>query len=497
MIRDLFSTENARQVGNGLLSPAGSLRDSLSSGSNQHSELMKRIAGYKRAVAGRYSAVAPAEIENLPLGSLLVSPKIDGQFWVLVAEAGEVVLVAPNGKVLSGDLPLLAEAKRTLSGRAQGLTLCAGELFALRKEGRPRVSDVSTALSGGATAEVARLGFFAFDLLDGGDAASPQPAAEYAERLKTLERLFEGGQRVKAIKTEFVHSQEEVRRLFGEWAEGGKGEGLVVRSFDGRIFKLKPIFSLDAAIIGFTEQTDARDHVRSLLLALMRENGQFQLIGSCGNLGSDTFRAELYRKLAPAVVDSKYRFASSTGALFRFVAPREVVEVTVTDLQTEDGESRPIRRMVLDFDAAQGWIPLQLKAGISLIHPILTRHRDDKEVNPVDVRASQILERCEIEELEVNVPRIERERSELLRREVYTKNLKGNLAVRKLLVWKTNKEKQDPTFPAYVVHFTDYSPGRQEPLQKEVRLAPSAEEAESLATEMLAENIKKGWERVV
>ena len=487
MMRELFTTEGARQVGPGLLSPAGSLRDV---------ELAKRIAGYKRAVAGRYVAIAPNEIDSLPLGSLLVSPKIDGQFWCLIVEAGDAILVAPNGKVLSGELPFLAEARRTVASRAQGRTLCAGELFALRKEGRPRVADVSGALGGGASAEVARLGFFAFDLLDGGDARSPQPAAEYAERLATLERLFEGGQRLRAIKTEHVHSPEEVRRLFGDWVEGGKGEGLVVRSFDGRIYKLKPIFSLDAAVIGFTEQTDARDHVRSLLLALMRENGQFQLIGSCGNLGADSFRAELYQRLAPAVTESKYRFASSTGALFRFVAPREVVEVEVTDLQTEDSESRPVKKMVLDFDPVQGWLPLQLKAGVSLIHPILARRRDDKEVNPIDVRASQILERCEIEELEVAVARIERPQSSLLRREVYTKNLKGNLAVRKLLVWKTNKESQDPNFPAYVVHFTDYSPGRQEPLQREVRLAPSAELAEALASEMLAENIKKGWERV-
>jgi len=487
VIRDHFTTEGSRQVGNGLLSPAGSLRDA---------ELAKRVAGYKRAVAGRYSSLAPNEIDSLPQSSLLVSPKIDGQFWCLLVETGEALLIAPNGKVLSGDLPLLAEAKRTVASRSTGRTLVAGELFALRKEGRPRVGDVSAALGGGEGAEVARLGFFAFDLLDGGDAQSPQPAAEYAERLRVLERLFEGGQRVKAIKTERVDSREEVKRLFAEWVEGGKGEGLVVRSFDGRIYKLKPLFTIDAAVIGFTEQTDARDHVRSLLLAVMRDNGQYQLIGSCGNLGSDSFRGELYQKLAPAVTESKYRYASSTGALFRFVAPREVVEISVTDLQTEDGESRPKRCMVLDFDPAQGWVPLQLKAGVSLIHPIMTRLRDDKEVNAVDVRASQILERCEIEELDVAVARIERPLSQMLRREVYTKTLKGGLAVRKLLVWKTNKESQDASYPAFVVHFTDYSPGRQEPLQREVRLAPSAELVEALATEMLAENIKKGWERV-
>ncbi len=131
-----------------------------------------------------------------------------------------------------------------------------------------------------------------------------------------------------------------------------------------------------------------------------------------------------------------------------------------------------------------------------MIHPILSRLREDKEVDEVDVRASQILERVEIDELEAPVARIDRPVSTVLRREVFKKSLKGHTMVRKLLVWKTNKEATDANYPAYVVHFTDYSPGRLEPLQREVRLAPTEELAEALAAEMLAENIKKGWEKV-
>ena len=41
----------------------------------------------------------------------------------------------------------------------------------------------------------------------------------------------------------------------------------------------------------------------------------------------------------------------------------------------------------------------------------------------------------------------------------------GTCSVRKLLVWKTNKEAVDPRFPAYVVHWTDYSPGRSSPIK--------------------------------
>lgn len=60
--------------------------------------------------------------------------------------------------------------------------------------------------------------------------------------------------------------------------------------------------------------------------------------------------------------------------------------------------------------------------------------------------------------------------------------------VQKYLVWKTNKEAADSRFPAFVLHYTDFSVGRKEMLKRELR---------SMCDEMIAENVKKGWEKVV
>jgi hypothetical protein len=81
--------------------------------------------------------------------------------------------------------------------------------------------------------------------------------------------------------------------------------------------------------------------------------------------------------------------------------------------------------------------------------------------------------------------------SEVIKRQVWTKEGSGKTDVRKLLVWKTNKEGFD--YPNYVVHWTDYSATRKSPLDREVRLAPTEAEALKLAEMMIAENIKKGW----
>ena len=43
------------------------------------------------------------------------------------------------------------------------------------------------------------------------------------------------------------------------------------------------------------------------------------------------------------------------------------------------------------------------------------------------------------------------------------------------------------------MHFTDYSPGRKDPLKRTVRLAPDETTATAIAEDMLASEIKKGW----
>ena len=85
---------------------------------------------------------------------------------------------------------------------------------------------------------------------------------------------------------------------------------------------------------------------------------------------------------------------------------------------------------------------------------------------------------------------------EVLLREVYTKTSKGALTVQKFLAGKTNKDGQDPRFPAYVFNYTNYSPGRAAPLKRDVRISQSEKQTRQIATAFIEKNIKKGWSLV-
>jgi len=481
-----FNEKNGVPLGEGLLSPDGSVEDK---------DLSGNLRSYKARVAGSYRAALPEEISSeFKTGKYWVSPKVDGELWFLILGDGSPWLASPKGKVISGKIPLLEEAA-SASSKVEGRTVVAGELFAAVKSGKPRVGDLKSAMGGQKKAEVERLGFSAFDLVQGGTDTSKMPLEDYGERLAVLQNLFDGGKRLKAIQTHEMNKPDEISGLFDELVNGGKAEGLILRSEQGVVYKLKPTISLDMVILGYTERTSDASQVRSILLGLMREDGQFQIISGCGTLGADENRVMLMKKLKPECVEAELHFASGSGEVYRFIKPETVAEVRVTDIQAENTSADPIKSMVLQFSGNK-WIPVSPMPSASLLHPVLVRLRDDKSVNTNDVRFSQLLERTHVDSTDQTIQITELPKSNLIERIVWTKDSKGQKAVQKLLVWKTEKEKTDPDFPTFVVHWTDYSQGRKDPLKREVRLAPNEKIAKAIGADMIEAKIKKGWEEL-
>ena len=129
---------------------------------------------------------------------------------------------------------------------------------------------------------------------------------------------------------------------------------------------------------------------------------------------------------------------------------------------------------------------------VSMIGAAFEGGRSDKKASPEDAGMAQVERWMAVAGSEEAGPLAE---SELLRREVYVKERKGIRSVRKFVAWKTNKEGTGE-WPAYVLHVTDYSPTRKEPLKKSVSVAPDQAGLDALFAAELEDNIKKGWEKV-
>ena len=204
-------------VGGATLYPAGSIADEA---------LSTTVAQYRRVVAGRYRALRLDDVSQLPPGPLFITPKIDGELWYAACTADGVSLVSPTGRVLEGSLPLLDELSKGLFARAGAGALIAGELFTLRRGARPRVGDVGRAL--GSDGDPSVLGFMAFDVV--ALAGDERPPDAWSERHALLAEWLAGGKRAQPIKLETGSSPADVKTYFETWVDGGKAEGLVVRS---------------------------------------------------------------------------------------------------------------------------------------------------------------------------------------------------------------------------------------------------------------------------
>jgi ATP-dependent DNA ligase len=370
--------------------------------------------------------------------------------------------------------------------------LIAGELYYRRADGRPRVFDVSRAArQPEAQEDVERLGLAVFDLIE----VDGQPAgARHADVFARIQRLFSGGERVHPVDAATVKTPEEIEKFYGSWVEEQGAEGLVLRSDSAGGFKLKPRHTLDAVVVGFTESDeDRKGMVHDLLLAVMRKDGSLHLIGRVGTGLSDDERRAMLSDLKDLATESDYAEIGEGHIAYQMVRPELVIEISCLDLISQTTRGGTIDKMVIDWDAAaKRYRPLRRMPMVSLISPVFVRRREDKRVNPTDVRAQQIGELVEVPRLEVDARAVTLPKSEVLRREVYVKTQKGQTLVRKFLMWKTNKE-DSGEFPAYVLHFTDYSPTRKTPLEREIRVSSSREQIEALFTELHKENVVKGW----
>jgi hypothetical protein len=452
---------------------------------------LEAIAGrYKALIASRYRALRLTDIDQISHGNCFVSPKIDGELWLAEINNDSVQVFARGGRRLAAGP--IHEALMEIATTRSAPIIVAGELHSHTPAGRrPRVGEVAEALAAEA---FSGLDLTLFDVVE---VDGEQPPNNYSERLELLQALLpEPLKHLRVVETELLAEPNLLGPCIKRWVESGKAEGLVVRSSLGNIYKLKPSFSIDAIVVGFTTRAGTPDQVRSLLVGLLRPDGTTHLLGACGNFPSETMRQELLRELEPRECRSDFRHSSSDGNLYRFVQPELVVEISCTDLQTEDSNGDLVRRWVLRHTAAQGWQPLVAMPIVSLIHPVLVRRRTDKSGDALDVRLSQLNEQVPLRDLDAKAVPLDLPRSELVQRRVWKKDGKGGLAVRKFLVWKTSKERVWPGWPAWVVHFTDYSPDRKTRLERTIRTAQNKADALVIAEALVAENIKKGWEEV-
>ncbi len=360
--------------------------------------LLMKVQDYRRAAASRLYPLEGADIaERVPAAEMHVSRKIDGEFTVLVFRQGEAFTLNPGGTVRVG-LPFLEEATRLLSKAGIKEAMIAGELYLGRENRRPRVQDVvSAAGRPTSTTELDQLRFAAFDLISINGA--PPPAA-FRDTWQQLTKLLETGKHIHPVEARWLSKPDQMRELYFEWVEKEGAEGLVARSDAAGSFKIKPRHNLDVAVIGFSESTgDRAGLLHDMLVAVLRREGTFHVLGRVGGGFDDDQRKEMLSDLKDMVTPSEYAEVSSDHVAYQMVRPEWVVEISCLDLVSQNTRGGPVSRMVLDWHANNGhslYRTLRRMPLASVISPQFVRRREDKQVQPTDVRITQVADLVEL-----------------------------------------------------------------------------------------------------
>lgn len=447
-------------------------------GSFERSETKSLIDLYRVMIASRYQSLDVDDLDkNIGHPPYTASRKYDGELWYVICSGKSSKLVAANGRVLEGDHPILDAASKFEDG-----TIFAGELF-VPSDSRERVGDVGKALANNG----AGLNFAAFDLIREGE--STFEFISFSERRDKVEALgFSGA--LRSVEYQRLASTSEIKSFFESKNSEG-AEGIVVHSGDGRVSKIKSTQTIDVIIVGYTEREDGTvPEVRSLLLALKDEQG-FTIVGSSGNFVQDVSRRALFEKLQPLSIPSEFKTTASSGQAYRMVLPELIIEVKALDVQSLDSRGIQIRQSTIILENGC-WKAGPQIAAVQLIIPTGLRLREDKSVDTDGANWKQVSDFSPSHTKPEDLPK-----STIIRRQVWTKTSGEKTDVRKLVVWKTNKDIADSNFPAYVVHWTDFSNGRKSPIDRDVKPAPSEALANTIADQMIDENIKKGWSEVV
>lgn len=450
-----------------------------------------KALAYKKNFLKTFIAIYPQLIDKrLGDSRYYVTRKYDGEFATLVYENNIVVTINRSGRVRLG-LPCAEEAARLLREAGIKQAIIPAEIYVDDTDKRTRTHDLLHALS--KKGDVSVLHLAAFDILEL-DNHSYEPE-NYIQIHKQLSEWFKNGRLIKAVEMEVVNSSDGVKEIYRKWVDEGTAEGVVVRSDLPFVFKIKPRHYLDAVVIGFTEGTgDLKGQLRTMLVAMMPEKGKYQVVGHVGGGMKDEIKSSMLKHFETRVVQSDYIDTDSNYVAFRMVEPDTVMEFSIRDVIYETANGA-VENTILQYENKH-WNVGKTVTGISFVAPVFERFREDKTANAIDTRLSQIEDFASFEPEEiVSVPSVETKASEMLLRDVYTKHLGEKFMIQKYIILKTHKA-ETGNFPAYVLHYSNYSSNRQEPLQREIRISDDRQQIMELYQKYLTENIKKGWEKV-
>jgi ATP-dependent DNA ligase len=438
------------------------------------------LRSYKSKQASKYIPVRGDEIltKVFDCEKYGISTKYDGHLCFIVKDKDKTQLLNFNGESFKRD-ELINEIDTLV--KKEGIIV--GEIYYNNVGERSRSFDLVKNLK----VKDSSIQIVIFDILNYDDVLYENSLWE--EKREIILKLFSKGKNIFPIEEIEVESRKEIKTEFEDRVNNKNQEGLIVRGFNGPIFKIKPKLTFDFAILGFSMgYSDDYDLLKELLFGVKIDNKEFLIIGKVSSGFTMDQRTSFLKDLNRIIVDSNIIEPSGSKTPFTFVKPELVIELESVDIINNTSDQK-IRKSLIKFNGTS-YSKVENKPSVSLISPVFKGLRDDKKVETDQVGINQILRIIDLSEEKEEISN--KSNSKIIKKEVFVKERKGIKMVKKFFLWKTNSNSNE--YPKFVFYKIDYSPSRGDKLQRDIKISDNKSQIEKIFSDQIKSDIKKGWD---
>lgn len=441
--------------------------------------IKQTLRSYKSNQASKYIPVRGDEIltKVFECEKYNISTKYDGHLCFIVKEKNEIQLLNFNGN--SFERKDLTEELNTLLNN-NGILV--GEIFSYKENERRRSFDLVKDLNN----KDSSIKIAVFDVINYNGNSFEKSSWE--EKKKLIEKLFSKGENVFPVKELEVTSRKDIQSEFQERVNNENQEGLVVRGFNGPIFKIKPKLTFDFVVLGYSlGYSDNFTLLKELLFGVLINKDEYLIVGKLGGGFTNNQRSSFVEDLKNLKVESNLIEPSGSKIPFTFIKPALVVEVESVDI-INSASNQIIKKPVIKFEENK-FSKTGNKPSVSLISPVFKGFRDDKKIDFDQVGLVQIKRIIELNDEIIEAPN--KSKTKVLKKEVYVKEIRGTKMVKKFFIWETNSSTKD--YPKFVFYKIDYSPSRGDKLQRDIKVSDDRSQIEKIYSNQIESDIKKGW----
>jgi hypothetical protein len=306
---------------------------------------------------------------------LIIEQKVDGQSAILDYSSTEEPKFGSLGGVLYWDLPLGEDITKIFKAKKITQAKIVGEMAGY--DGKKIIPFNETeSIIKNPKADKTLVHWFPYQILELNGEKIPDDFKTYKANWPELVRIFKGSKYVHPVEY-YEGGIAELKKAWNKLVLKEKNEGIVVRTSDNRVYKSKPTFTYDLAILAVGSKKGKNWPKKKIGMTLMAFMDKDRVFRTAGHIGTGWNEAE-----AKELFSWAQKNKVGEDDTYIWVKPEKIVEV-----QWE----RTSQKEMPSYKYEKGkYEPVGKKMSGTIVKPRFIRYRTDKSVNPNDLRLTQI-----------------------------------------------------------------------------------------------------------